>query len=238
MIKAAALGDAKELVKEMQIAGLLDSDIEIGPVRRLIRVMIKEALTPPFSSNVIEKLSGDLSELVYGKPFRLPIELIFVMRALSTFEGVGRNLDPSFNLIAIAKPYLLPFMTSENTNPNDLFNLLGRQVGEIGSKAAGLPKRLDESLEKLEQGDLQLQIRMGESDRQLRRLINAQQSMGQSILLGCLGITAALLSSNKRPFLSFIPLFISFPIVLSWIKLQLKMRSSSRIDKFQERKMK
>ena len=42
---------------------------DVGPVRRLVRVMLQEALTPPFSSNVIDKLSGDFYDLVYGQPF-------------------------------------------------------------------------------------------------------------------------------------------------------------------------
>ncbi len=236
MIKAAALRDVSGLVKELQIAGLIEKDVEIGPVRRLIRIMLNEALTPPFNSQIIEKLSGDISELAYGKPFRIPIELIFVFRALSTFEGVGRYLDPEFNLIAIAKPFLLPLMTSTNQDSNDLFNELGRQVTEIGSKAVGLPKRLDENLEKLEQGDLQLQVRMGESDRQLRRMINAQQSLGNSVLLGSLAISSALLASTNKPFLFLIPVTIGFPITLSWIKLKFKMRSESRLDNFQKKK--
>ena len=146
--------------------------------------MLQEALTPPFTANVIDKLSGDLYDLVYGQPFRLPVELIFVMRALSTFEGVGRSLDPAFNLVAIAKPYLLPLMTSSGSGSNDLLNELGRQVGALSSRAAAFPRRLDESLERLEQGDLQLQVRLGESDRQFRRMALAQQSIGQSVLLG------------------------------------------------------
>ena len=235
MVRAAASNDATGLVQELQIAGLIDSSIDTGPVRRLIRVMLKEALTPPFTANFIDKLSGDLYELVYGKPFRLPVELIFVMRALSTFEGVGRTLDPSFNLMAIAKPYLLPLMTSNNSNPNDLINEIGRQVGVLGTKAVSLPKRLDESLEKLEQGDLQLQIRSGESDRQLRRMISSQQSLGQSILLGCLGISAAILGSSNKPFLSLIPLLPGLPISLGWLKLQFKMRKEDKIDKFSNR---
>ncbi|WP_269616571.1 ABC1 kinase family protein [Prochlorococcus marinus] len=237
MIKAAALRDVSGLVKELQIAGLIEKDVEIGPVRRLIRIMLNEALTPPFNSQIIEKLSGDISELAYGKPFRIPIELIFVFRALSTFEGVGRYLDPEFNLIAIAKPFLLPLMTSKNPDSNDLFNELGRQVTEIGSKAVGLPKRLDENLERLEQGDLQLQVRMGESDRQLRRLINAQQSLSNSVLLGSLAISSALLSSTNRPFLFLIPVTIGFPIAVSWVKLKFKMRSESRLDNFKGRKL-
>ena len=236
MIKAAALRDVSGLVKELQIAGLIEKDIEIGPVRRLIRIMLNEALTPPFDSQIIDKLSGDLSELAYGKPFRIPIELIFVFRALSTFEGVGRYLDPEFNLIAIAKPFLLPLMTSKNADSNDIFNELGRQVTEIGSKAVGLPKRLDENLERLEQGDLQLQVRMGESDRQLRRMIYAQHSLGNSVLLGSLAISSALLVSTNRPFLFLIPALIGFPIALNWIKLKFKMRSESRLDSLQGRK--
>ena len=72
------------------------------------------------------------------------------MRALSTFEGVGRSLDPAFSLVAIAKPYLLPLMTSSGSGSNDLFNELGRQVGALSSRAAAFPRRLDESLERLE----------------------------------------------------------------------------------------
>ena len=42
--------------------------IDVGPVRRLVRLMLNEAFTPPFSANVIDKLSGDLYDLVYGQP--------------------------------------------------------------------------------------------------------------------------------------------------------------------------
>ncbi len=230
MVRAAATRDAKALVEEFQAAGLIAEGIDIGPVRRLVRVMLQEALTPPFNSNIVQKISGDIYDLVYGKPFRLPVELIFVMRALSTFEGVGRSLDPSFNLFAIAKPYLLPLMASNGSNPNDLINELGRQFGSLGSKAVGLPKRLDENLERLEQGDLLLQIRMGESDRQLRRMVNAQQAMGQSVLLGCLGIAAALLKNNDQIAFAIIPIVIAIPIGIGWIKLQIRMGRDRRIE--------
>ena len=134
MVSAAAARDASLLVEEMQAAGVIAGDVDPGPVRRLVRLMLRDALTPPFSASVIDKLSADLYELVYGQPFRLPVELIFVMRALSTFEGVGRSLDPGFTLVGIAKPYLLPLMTSSGSGSSDLFNELGRQVGALSSR--------------------------------------------------------------------------------------------------------
>jgi len=235
MVQSAAIRDASALVAQLQEAGLISKGIDIGPVRRLVRLMLKEALTPPFSPNIIEKLSGDLYELVYETPFQLPVDLIFVMRALSTFEGVGRMLDPEFNLVSVTKPYLIAFMTSNNQSPNDLINQLGRQVGEIGSKAVGIPKRIDDSLERLEQGDLQLQIRMGESDRQFKRMFTAQKSLGHSILIGSLSIASALLLNNSKSNIAILPLIFAFPIGIDWIMCQLSMRKGSRIERLKNR---
>ena len=230
MVRAAAARDSAALVDELQGAGLIGAEIDVGPVRRLVRVMLQDALTPPFSSNVIDKLSGDLYDLVYGQPFRLPVELIFVMRALSTFEGVGRSLDPAFSLVSIAKPYLLPLMTSSGPGTNDLFNELGRQVGALSSKAVGIPRRLDESLERLEQGDLQLQVRLGESDRQFRRMIVAQQSIGQAVLLGCLALATAIVGASSRPVWSILPAAATLPVGLGWFRMQMRMRRDQRLE--------
>jgi predicted unusual protein kinase regulating ubiquinone biosynthesis (AarF/ABC1/UbiB family) len=238
MVQAAAGRDAAGLVSELQAAGVIAPDVDPGPVRRLVRVMLNEALTPPFSANVIQKLSGDLYDLVYGQPFRLPPELIFVMRALSTFEGVGRSLDPGFSLISIARPYLLPLMTASGGGPpggfgsgtNDLLNIFTRQAAEVSTRALGIPRRLDESLARIEQGDLQVQIRAGETDRLLRRLALAQQSAGQSMLLAGLAVAAALLVASSRPALVAVPLVLGLPVGLSWLKLQARLRRDGRID--------
>jgi predicted unusual protein kinase regulating ubiquinone biosynthesis (AarF/ABC1/UbiB family) len=179
---------------------------------------------------VLQKLSGDLYDLVYDQPFRLPPELIFVMRALSTFEGVGRSLDPGFSLMAIARPYLLPLMTASGNGPNDLFNEITRQAADVGSRALGIPRRLDESLARIEQGDLQVQIRAGETDRLLRRLALAQQSTGQSFLLGGLAVAAALLAASNRPALVAVPLVLGVPVGLGWLKLQGRLKRDGRID--------
>ena len=230
MIRAAAARDSAALVEEMQAVGVIAREIDVGPVRRLVRLMLNEALTPPFSSNVIDKLSGDLYDLVYGQPFRLPVELIFVMRALSTFEGVGRSLDPAFSLVAIAKPYLLPLMTSSGSGSSDLFNEIGRQVGALSSRAAALPRRLDENLERLEQGDLQLQVRLGESDRQFRRMTLAQQSIGQSVLLGCLALATAIIGASVRPIWAILPATATLPVGLGWFRMQVRMRRDQRLE--------
>ena len=233
MVRAAAARDSAALVEEMQAAGVIATGIDVGPVRRLVRLMLKEALTPPFSSNVIDKLSGDLYDLVYGQPFRLPVELIFVMRALSTFEGVGRVLDPSFSMVQIARPYLIPLMTSSGSDNSDFFGEVSRQLGSLGSRAATLPKRLDEGLDRLEQGDLQILVKAGSSDRQFRKMVLAQRILANSILLGTLILSASLLFSANQILLAIIPLAFSVPIFVSWLRLQAKLKKDDFSDYIQ-----
>jgi predicted unusual protein kinase regulating ubiquinone biosynthesis (AarF/ABC1/UbiB family) len=144
---------------------------------------------------------------------------------------VGRSLDSSFSLVAIARPYLLPLMTSSGNSPNDLFNQLGRQAVEVGSRALGLPQRLEDSLTRIEQGDLQVQIRAGETDRLLRRLALSQQSAGQSVLLGALAVASALLAAGSRPALTAIPLVLGVPVGLGWLRLQARITRDGRLDR-------
>jgi predicted unusual protein kinase regulating ubiquinone biosynthesis (AarF/ABC1/UbiB family) len=165
------------------------------------------------------------------------------MRALSTFEGVGRSLDSGFSLVSIARPYLLPLMTSSGAGSGvgpgggandrfggELFNEISRQAAAVSSRALGLPKRLDDSLARIEQGDLQVQIRAGETDRLLRRLALAQQSNGQSMLLAGLAVAAAVLVASNRPAFSAAPLMAALPVGLSWLKLQARLKRDGRLD--------
>ncbi len=237
MVTYVASRDAAGLTEELQRVGLLAKGIDLGPVRRLVRLMLTEVLTPPFSPHVLEKLSGDIYDLVYGQPFRLPPDLIFVLRALSTFEGVGRTLDPGFTLVDIAKPYLVPLMNSQDKGSSQgagtkvFLSGLSRQAAEVGSRALGIPRRLDESLARLEQGDLQVQVRSGDSERILRRLVLAQQSSGQAMLLGGLAIAAAILSTSlsASPWLALLPLVTMAPVAKGWLQSNLRLRREERL---------
>ena len=80
------------------------------------------------------------------------------------------------------------------------------------------------------QGDLQLQIRMGESDRQFRRMVTAQHAIGQSLLLGALALSAALLGASPRPLWALLPLAAGVPVAMGWLKLQLKLRRDARVE--------
>ena len=71
---------------------------------------------------------------------------------------------------------------------------------------------------------------MGESDRQFRRMVTAQHSIGQSVLLGGLAVAAALMGASSRPLWALLPLGAALPVGVGWLKLQVKLRRDGRIE--------
>lgn len=140
-------------------------------MRRSIQYMLDNFMDKPFEAQSIDAISDDLYEVAYNQPFRFPATFTFVMRAFSTLEGVGKGLDPTFNFMEVAKPFAMEIMNNgAQSTANGLFNELGRQAVEVSNRAFNLPRRVEETLDKLEQGDIRIRTRSIETERLLRRV--------------------------------------------------------------------
>jgi predicted unusual protein kinase regulating ubiquinone biosynthesis (AarF/ABC1/UbiB family) len=145
----------------------------------------------------VSAISDDLYEIAYDQPFRFPATFTFVMRAFSTLEGVGKGLDPEFNFMEVAKPFALQIMTNGNTpDGNSFLNELGRQAAQVSSTALGLPRRIEDTIEKLERGDLRVRVRSIESDRILRRISSIQLGTNYTLLISAFTLSATILFVN------------------------------------------
>lgn len=166
---------------------------DMGPVRRSIQYMLDNFMDKPFEEQSITTISDDLYDIAYDQPFRFPATFTFVMRAFSTLEGVGKGLDPEFSFMEVAKPFALEMMSNTSPDAGSLLDELGRQAAQVSTSALGLPRRIEDTIEKLERGDIRVRVRSSESDRILRRLGMAQILTNYVILLGAFTLSATIL---------------------------------------------
>ena len=116
------------------------------------------------------------------------------MRAFSTLEGVGKGLDPEFNFMEAAKPYATELMTNGSPDePNGLLGEISRQAAKVGSSALSLPRRIEDTLDRLDRGDIRVRVRSIESDRILRRSSNLSLAHSYTLLVGTFTLSATLL---------------------------------------------
>ena len=221
--------DADQVIESLIELGALVPTGDMGPIRRSVQYMLDNFMDQPFEEQSVAAISDDLYEIAYGQPFRFPATFTFVMRAFSTLEGVGKGLDPDFNFMEAAKPFAMKLMT--NGKPSEstagLFNEIGRQAAQMSSTALGLPRRIEDTIDKLERGDIRVRVRSIESDRILRRLNGVNMATNYTLLVGTFTISATLLLINNYIWLAVVAAAIAVMAAIGLIRLLM------RLDRFE-----
>ncbi|MDX2232457.1 MAG: AarF/ABC1/UbiB kinase family protein, partial [Leptolyngbyaceae cyanobacterium bins.349] len=167
----------------------------------------------------------------YGQPFRFPATFTFVMRAFSTLEGVGKGLDPQFNFMEVAKPFAMQLMTNGNptSEANSLLGELGRQAAQVSSTALGLPRRIEDTLDKLERGDIRVRVRSTETDRILRRMNGVNMGTNYTLLLCTFTLSATILLVNGYGWLAGVAAFMALGTGIVLIRLMMRIDRADRM---------
>ena len=222
--------DADRVVVSLVELGALSPVEDMGPVRRSIQYMLDYFMDKPFENQSVSAISDDLYEIAYNQPFRFPATFTFVMRAFSTLEGVGKGLDPEFNFMEVAKPFAMQIMTNGNgTEGNTFFNELGRQAAQVSSTALSLPRRLEDTLDKLERGDLRIRVRSIETERLLRRQSGMQMGTNYALIISAFTLSATILFVNNHVGLALVGALIAGSVAVALIRLFLRLERYERM---------
>ncbi|WP_341527879.1 AarF/ABC1/UbiB kinase family protein [Nostoc sp. UHCC 0302] len=222
--------DGDRVVQSLIELGAIAPTDDMGPVRRSVQYMLDHFMDKPFENQSVAAISDDLYEIAYNQPFRFPATFTFVMRAFSTLEGVGKGLDPEFNFMEVAQPYAMQLITDMNgSEGNSFLNELSRQAVQVSTTAFGLPRRLEDTLEKLERGDMRLRVRSIETERLLRRQSSIQLSISYALLISGFTLSATILVVNHYVWLALLPGLIAAGISVLLIRLLLRLDRYDRM---------
>lgn len=147
-------------------------------------------------------IGEDLLSISVDQPFRFPATFTFVVRAFSVLDGIGKGLDPRFDISEIAKPYALEILKFREVGFDVLIKDIKKRWNRQAQAFANLIRQADrveklaEVIQRIEQGDLKLRVRTLESERAFKRVATVQQTIGQGILAGTFLNLATLLHIN------------------------------------------
>jgi predicted unusual protein kinase regulating ubiquinone biosynthesis (AarF/ABC1/UbiB family) len=225
--------DADRVVTSLIDLGALAPTGDMGAVRRSIQYMLDHFMDQPFEEQSVSAISDDLYEIAYDQPFRFPATFTFVMRAFSTLEGVGKGLDPDFNFMEVARPFATQLMTNGNGSRSNLseglLGEIGRQAAQVSSSALGLPRRIEDTLDKLERGDIRVRTRSVETDRALRRISGVNMGTNYSLLIGTFTLSATILLVNQYIWLAILAAMAALISAVAFIRLVIRLDRSDRM---------
>lgn len=178
--------DTDNVVSQLIKMGLVEPVSDMKPVRRLITFLLDKFTEKPIDFQAFSEIRSELYVMFEQQPFRLPAQMTYILKALTTLDGVARNLDPQYNLVAAAQPFVKSITVAQGQG--NLIGTLARQTKDFiqyklqqPSQAEVLFRRLEA---KIAEGELEFQVRSVESDRAMKRIYLAIKSLIYALLTG------------------------------------------------------
>ena len=194
LLTALSESDTVRIVGVLRRMNAVPEEVDTLLLESELSRFLEEYVNRPLSEIRVDLLAQELFALSREHALRLPSDLVLLLRALVIMEGIGRQLDPDFNMIEEARP----FITEQFLRKFSLEDLL-RNV-KISSRTAmrivsGLPEAAERLLEKASQGHFRIDFSLRHLDDLIREIDRTGNLLALSILVSSLVIGSALIFS-------------------------------------------
>ncbi len=192
--------DSKVLVDTLIDLGLLERTSDMKPIHRMATFILDKFTEKPVDIQAFDEMRSEIYDMFEQQPFRMPPQMTFILKSLTTLDGIARVLDPEYNFIVAAQPFVKKMMTSKGSG--NLLSQLARQTQSLIQYRLQKPNAVELAVQRLEdrleQGEIQLRTRSQESERLLRRLNMALKSLIYTCWTGFTLIAGAILLTGNQ----------------------------------------
>jgi predicted unusual protein kinase regulating ubiquinone biosynthesis (AarF/ABC1/UbiB family) len=184
MLLAIGTKDGARLVAAFRTLSLLLPGADVKLIERASQKVLDRVWgrsTGELMSMRPEDMAGlmdEFSDLLYEMPFQVPENLILLGRCLGILSGMASGLDPAFNVWRTLTPYVSKLVRSDGKGALDT---VLKEAGEVLRLVAGLPRRLDGVLTRIDDG--RLDVRLPELKQQVGRLERGLRKVAFSVVL-------------------------------------------------------
>ncbi|MFM6058981.1 MAG: ABC1 kinase family protein [Microcystis aeruginosa] len=225
--------DTETVLKTLMYMGLIEPVRDLQPIRNIVQFLLDEFRDKPVDVRVFEQISDQVYLMFKQQPFRLPPQMTFIIKSVTTLDGIARSLDPQYNLLAASQPFVKSLAVSGGTTKTMLTlanqaRTFLQQQWQKGNKNERMIRQLEE---KIERGNLVFQVKSRENERLLKRIYLGVKVLINVCLLGFSIISAIFLLNTNYSKLAIIPFSLAGLFGLFFLRSSLALLIQERLDK-------
>jgi len=171
----------------------------------------------PLEHIKIGRLLSEFVAMLSNHGLRCPGDLMLLVRAIVTLEGVGRTLDPQFNLASELAPFI-ERVVKRRYEPRRMMNRAFDDVRSLLSAAHDLPLSTSRVLDKLARDDLKIQFEHRGLDRLITEFDRSSNRVVISVIVASLILSSALVfrEGSSSTWIS-VPVFVLSGFLGVWL---------------------
>ncbi len=204
-------------VELLQVIGQPFRPIDTPLLRADVRNFIENYYGVPLERLKVGRMLSDFVAVLLNHGIRCPADLMLLVRCLVTLEGVGRDIDPSFNLAAELAPFMERIVT-ERYNPRRMLDRLTDETRMLAGLARDIPRYIGRSLEKLSKDELKVQFEHTGLDKLITEVDRSSNRVVIGVVMASLIISSSLVLRAGSASLWFsIPVFVLSSLLGIWL---------------------
>lgn len=215
---AIARSDVDEAIHVLLHLGQPTQHVQKGLLQADVRDFIDAYYGVPLEQVHVGNLLNDFIRILASHELHCPGDLMVLVRAIVTLEGVGRQLDPGFNLAGVLAPFVEKLIR-ERYHPRRVMERAIADFRTLLGAAHDVPLHLGKTLKKVSQGDLKVQLEHRGLDRLIGEFDRSSNRVVVALVISSLVVSTALIIRTAAPNSMWIalPIFILSGLLGVWL---------------------
>ncbi len=199
--------DVEHIMHQLLFSGEIADETDRRQLKRELGEFIDEHYEIPLRLLNAGRLLTDFVEILQKHKIKFPPDLILLGKALVTMEGIGRQLDPEFNMIAHIKPFV-EHMLRERLAPGNISREAVRTGHSYLKLFRTLPGDIKEFINRINRNRFKISLEHRGLDKLITDLDRSSNRLSFSMLVGSIIIGSSLVILTDKG-----PQLFGFPVL-------------------------
>ncbi len=199
--------DRKLLAASLEDLGFVGQNVDLELFHQDLSFRLGKYHNVSLQQMPISDVMYDLLELARKYKMTLPPSFVLLVKAVITIEGMGKEIDPTFNFVKESKPFVEKLMMRRIKSRKMLKNVQQRFM-EVTEALVDLPQDMKKTLDQIRNRGVNIRIDDTEVEELGVEIDRSASRITFSILIAAFVVGAALVILAKLP-----PLYQNIPIL-------------------------
>jgi ubiquinone biosynthesis protein len=189
--------DYDSLVQQYMSLGFVAEEIvDLERFQRELKEDFRELLEPYYGMTVKQIDFGAyvdrVTQILLRHRLRLPQNLYLIDKALITLEGILKQLDPEFDYLEAAQPYVADLIRRRRS-PLEAYRLIRKNAGEFSDMLSSLPRQVRNVVRKVLRNDIRVNIHHEELGHFIRDLDKSSNRLAFSVITAAIIVASSII---------------------------------------------
>ena len=204
---AALAGRDDEAMLDVLLEWTGDAVVDEAKLSADVNEFVFNYANVPLRDLRLGALLGELTVIMRDHYLVMPSDLAMLFKALITLEGLGRQLDPEFEMVKHITPFVRRVIT-ERYMPDALFKRSRRSIHDVLSIVTSLPRDVARLIKEARRGKFKIDLDLKRLDRFSHQIDLSVNRLTLGILTASLVIGSSIVMTVKGgPTLFGLPVF-------------------------------